>query len=237
MKTNKIIVIGDSFVTRIDVDNILPEDQSFWVDYLNKEFKEHELIQDGMGGRDIQTTIDNWIRFLPNLTENDYVIICLTAFGRNRFPLDEKEYYKIKSSDDQISIINRLIGIPFFYDKPLEYWGKSLVRKQELVDHGFFFQRMVDSSKAYQYNMLEVMESIIKLSKCKTYIFSWDNVDIPNNFIEDKKILYGKLNFWETIGDIFTQTNGKAGVKNDHHWSHNMNRIFGEYVVNKLKSL
>ena len=48
MKTNKIIVIGDSFVTRIDVDNILPEDQSFWVDYLNKEFKEHELIQDGM---------------------------------------------------------------------------------------------------------------------------------------------------------------------------------------------
>ena len=234
---NKIVVIGDSFATRITVNRILTENQAFWVDSLVNEFNDYEVIQDAMGGRDIQTIIDNWIRFLPNLTENDYVVICLTAFGRHRFPLDEKEYYGIKSKDSQVSIVNRLISLPFFYDKPLEYWGKSLYKKQEIVDHGFFFQRMIDSSKAYQYNMLEVMESLIKLSKCKTYIFSWDNVDIPNNFIEDKKILLEKLNFWETIDDIFIQTNGKAGIKDDSHWSHNMNRIFGEYIVNKLKSL
>lgn len=237
MTNKKIIVIGDSFATRITVDKILPEYQSFWVDVIKDNFIDYEVIADGFGGRDMQTIIDNWTMVLSNLTEEDYLIIGLTAFGRSRFPLAEKEYFEIKSKDETVKYTNRFIGIPWFYNKPLELWETTLYDQQKLIDTELMYQHIIDSSLAAKRNIIDIMKSLLKLGKCKTYIFSWDTIDIPNNFIEDKKILIENLNFWETIDDIYNKTNGVCGKKDDHHWSHNMNKVFGEYIVNKLKTL
>ena len=81
---------------------------------------------------------------------------------------------------------------------------------------------------------IEVIESLIELTKCRTYVFSWDNMDIKSQKIEDKNVLKGNIGFWETHQDVFSSTDGRHGLKGDFHWSYKMNLHFGRYLLNKF---
>ena len=40
------------------------------------------------------------------------------------------------------------------------------------------------------------------------------------------------IGFWETLNDVYNQTNGEYGNKNDIHWSEKMDISFFEVIKN-----
>jgi hypothetical protein len=97
-------------------------------------------------------------------------------------------------------------------------------------------QEMINNTNASIRNSVEVIESLIKITKGKKYIFSWDNMDIKSNYIEDKDDINNKLNMWETYGDVYNETNGLKGFNGDFHWSDKMNYQFSKYIINLINN-
>jgi hypothetical protein len=228
----KIFIIGDSFCTkRIDEKQEL----IFWVDELKNELSQFKVICDGSPSRDAQTIIDNWIKIIPLINDNDFLMICLPHFGRTRLPLSEKNYRNFKDDNDLI-YINRLIGTASFnheYDN-LEVWENNL--KWHDFKKLLETQEMINGTNASIRNSIEVIESLIKITKGKKYIFSWDKMDIKSNYIEDKNDISNKLNMWETYGDVYNETNGLKGFNGDFHWSDKMNYQFSKYIINLINN-
>jgi hypothetical protein len=227
-----VFIIGDSFCTKRS-DKI--QDLIFWVDELKLNLLEFNIMCDGEPSRDSQTIIDNWVKIIPLIDNDDFLIICLPNFGRTRLPLSEKNYRNFKNNDELI-YLNRFVGTASFsneYDS-LEVWENNLEWHEfkKLLET----QEMINNTNASIRNSVEVIESLIKITKGKKYIFSWDNMDIKSNYIEDKDDINNKLNMWETYGDVYNETNGLKGFNGDFHWSDKMNYQFSKYIINLINN-
>jgi hypothetical protein len=230
---NKIMIIGDSFcVGRSTIRERPNEEKSFWPDVLNEKLADYNVIIDSHPSRDTQTIIENWIRCIKHLDENDFLIICLPYFRRTRLPLDKKHYLQTKINDD--TIYTRFIGTPSYNndDTYLEFWGNE--SSWDYYQNKLSFQEIINSSISNQKTTIEVVESLVEVTKCKVYVFSWDYMDIKSKLIEDRKILESNIGFWETHKDVFLMTDGQFGVENDFHWSYKMNLYFANYLINKF---
>lgn len=236
MNTKKIVAIGDSFCTpfyQYEPEND-GDEKFFWVDYLTEKLPEYEVVCDGWPSRDVQTIIDNWIKCIPNLYEDDYLVICLPYYRRTRLPFHENHYTTFESKDFRIRHINRFVGTPSYHKEleRLEFWDQNYNRQYFLET--LSNQEIINSSKASQLNFLEIIDSLIKVTKCRTYVFSWDVMDYKSENVEDKIDITSKVNYWETNWDVYNKTNGVKGCKGDCHWSHPMNKKFGEYMYKKI---
>jgi hypothetical protein len=230
---NKIIIIGDSFCGKMDWVRPQPnESKSFWPEVLKDKLVDYEVIVDSYPSRDIQTIIENWIRLIKHLKENDFLIICLPYFRRTRLPLDENHYTQSKIDED--TLYTRFVGTPSYNNDytSLEFWGKDNTWKY--FENKLSHQEIINTSISNQKTTLEVIESLIELTKSKTYVFSWDYMDIKSSKIEDKDTLISNIGFWETHQDVYQLTNGQFGLEGDFHWSYRMNLYFGNYLINKL---
>lgn len=228
---SKLVIIGDSFVLPVYYSKNYNIDSDYWVNVLTQfdMFKDKELYVDGRGGRDVQTIIDNWIKVLPILNEDDFLIIAIPFFKRTRIPI--KKYNK---EFNKIGIINRFIGtsswtnneqIFDFMDCELTF--ENLIKKMET-------QELINSSEQSQENYVEIISSLKKITKSNICIFSWADINSNNDVIEDKKILEFKIGKFETLSDLWVKTNGEYGVKNDSHWSYDYNVKFAKYLNEKF---
>jgi hypothetical protein len=228
---SKLIVIGDSFVVPITYSTNYNINTDYWVNVLTQYemFKEKELYVDGRGGRDVQTIIDNWIKVLPILNEEDFLIIAIPFFKRTRIPVN-----KYDISLNKIGIVNRFIGtsswmkhesLSEFID--CELTVDNLIKKMET-------QELINSSEQSQENYVEIISSLKKITKSNIYLFSWTDINYNNNVIEDKKILESKIGKFETLNDLWVKTDGEYGVKYDSHWSYEYNRKFAKYLNDKF---
>jgi hypothetical protein len=226
MDMRKIFIVGDSFCTPSS------DRKDFWVDVLKNKLLGYQVELNGEPSRDMQTIIDYWIRIIKYIKEYDFLIVCLPYFKRTRLPLVNGEYRSSNINGD--IIYTRFVGTPSYHkdSQSLEIWGNDYGwdYHQEKLTH----QELVNVSIANQLTTLEVIESLIELTKGKVYIFSWDNMDIRPDFIEDKGIIENNIGEWETEEDVYLKTNGMDGKVSDFHWSNRMNVLFGEYVLNKL---
>jgi hypothetical protein len=93
---------------------------------------------------------------------------------------------------------------------------------------------MINGSVANELNFLELIESLSKLTKCNKYIFTWDEFGQMSNFIRNKDKVKEDVGLFESFNDVFLETNGQYG-KIDFHWSFKMNKIFGKFIVEKIK--
>ena len=73
-----VFIIGDSFCTKRS-DKI--QDLIFWVDELKLNLLEFNIMCDGEPSRDSQTIIDNWVKIIPLIDNDDFLIICYQANG------------------------------------------------------------------------------------------------------------------------------------------------------------
>ena len=147
---SKLVIIGDSFVLPVYYSKNYNIDSDYWVNVLTQfdMFKDKELYVDGRAGRDVQTIIDNWIKVLPILNEDDFLIIAIPFFKRTRIPVQR---YDVQLS--KIGIINRFIGtsswmtneqIPEFID--CELTVDNLIKKMET-------QELINASEQSQENI------------------------------------------------------------------------------------
>ena len=75
----KVVIIGDSFCRSYKKSKTRPNEKfCFWVDelkvHLNNEF---EIVLDAQPSRDAKTILENWIKILPQLNEDDFIVSTL----------------------------------------------------------------------------------------------------------------------------------------------------------------
>ena len=230
---NKLYVIGDSFCN--DFYWVTPPenvDKCFWVDDLKNRLPNYEVILSAQSSRDIQTIIEIWIRVINNLKENDMIIICLPYFRRTRLPLSEENYLYTNLGEKILE--TRFVGTPSYDNEKdkLEFWGSD--NNWRFYDEKLQYQEMINTTLAYQKTMVEVIESLYNLTKSNKYIFSWDNMDVKSNVIEDKSVITNKIGYWETNQDDYYKTDGQCGTLGDLHWSHKMQKSFSDYILKKI---
>ena len=234
---NKIVIIGDSFCRPyMKSKTRLNEKVCFWVDELKSNLNnEFEIILDAQPSRDAKTILENWIKILPQLSENDFVIICFPSLNRTRLPFHKNSYEYLKSSDEKINIINRFYGTASYDNsyQHLEYWGNEYNWKY--FEENLKYQEMINGSTANELNFIELIESVSKLTKCNKYIFTWDRFGQTSDYIRNKYDIKKDVGIFETFNDVFLETNGECGIP-DSHWSFKMNEIFGKFIYKLINN-
>jgi hypothetical protein len=234
---NKVMVIGDSFCMKYKESKTRPNEKyCFWGDYVKSKLNgSHEIIIDAQPSRDYKTILENWIKVIPYLKDNDFLVICFPSLNRTRLPFDKSNYDTVESSDKEIRILNRFYGTASYDNsyQHLEYWGNEYNWKH--FEENLKYQEMINGSIANELNFLELIESLSKLTKCAKYIFTWDEFGDNNDYISNKNKIKQDVGIFETFNDVFKETNGECGII-DFHWSFKMNEIFGKFIIEKIKS-
>lgn len=229
---NKIYVLGDSFCFGgYTVDGI----EHFWVKNLIDYFKDtHELINISFPSRDVQSILDNWLKLINVFTPDDILIICIPFFVRVRVPLVSKNW--MVSEIDSKEIVNRFVTHHSWYFNENEqiYINDELIDKKDLDVHVNFFERMYYNNPAVELNYNELITSLYDLTKCRKYLFSWDDMNTKIPHIEYKSDLDNLLG-WSTLHDLFIKTNGKDGKEGDFHWDSEFHEKMANYLIEKFK--
>jgi hypothetical protein len=234
MKVNKIYVLGDSFSANGSSPTSNPSGKDiFWVNILKKYYKDsYEILIYAEGSRDTQTIFDTWIKLLPKIQENDFLIIGFPYFSRYRFPRSEK-FYKVEND-----LTIRHIGQNGAYslkDGDIEIYDEFTERdfiEKKLIDNQF-----INSSKASSLNNKELIESLLEMTKCKTLLWSWTRFKEgfkPKDLL-DKTDLENIMGSWGTQSDMYKKTNGKYGIFQDLHWDEDTQNLFFNFVKNKIE--
>lgn len=229
---SKLYIIGDSFVRPCDYSKGFVPFYDDWCKLLQSYNPHLELLVDGSPSRDVQSVIDIWIKLLPYLKNTDYLIICVPPFLRTRLPIN-KSFWELSNFNS--AIINRFVGTSSYTsyrDNLLDNIDSSLDSIQKLD-----YQSQINASKSSVLNQLEIMESLINVSNSKTYVFSWDVVDYRFDWMLDKDMIEKGIGFpYETLNDVWRNTNGEKGMFGDGHWSGEYNRLFSVWmndIINK----
>lgn len=217
----KIIIIGDSFSV-----TLLDKNLKNWPNLLHKEFlSDYDIILDAESGRDPQTIIENYIKFLQYVGNDDVVILFLSSFMRARLPLHECDYTHIEK--EEFKITNRFI-CPSYYG----YTQKKLEIENldwKYLNEKLSIQSWINNTNSNILNQIEILESLNKIKKTNIFIFSWDYINVKNNIIKDRKLITDELGFWETLVDL--------GVEHDFHWSEKTHQSFANYLIKEIKKL
>jgi hypothetical protein len=212
------------------------------VEILKELTGNNNIIVDGSPNRDTQTIIDNWIKLLPYLNSDDVLILIFPYSKRTRLALNQSNWYNtmgIYGYPKDINIINRFIGTELYKNDTkhrfaLEFWGNQYT-KPELMKM-LHPQEIINSSKSYQLNYLEIWKSLSIFTKSKYFLFTWDTLEYKSDVIMDRTDMEREIGKWDTMDDVWENTNGKEGYKSDFHWSAEYAKLFSNYLYNKITS-
>jgi hypothetical protein len=247
---NALWVLGDSFCTECDIPS------TRWpklvVDYLEVKYNcgnnSLRYYNYAGGSMDTQTIIENWIKLLPYMKENDAIIICASDISRARYPLKESKFYQLPFPPNPFNA--PLIDVNFDYapvgfdptnsdtnwrvdNMDIPFTNKILFKDYIRVDN------ILLSSKAHDKNKIELIEALYKATPChKKFIYTWTKDDIlksENIYSKDwvsENLFDGK---WESLHEEFIRTNGESGVKDDGHLSGECERMMANYFIKEFE--
>jgi hypothetical protein len=222
---NRLFIIGDSFAAPSN-------DGSFYGKILQEDFPRMKVAWAGQSSRDLQSIIDDWIKLLPHLTENDYLIVAIPVFYRTRLPLAEKNWNNMDLNG--INFKNRFIGTPSYLDgTELEFFGSSFdgLHLEKLLSN----QRVINSTAASEINFFEIIESLRKITKAKNYAFSWEEFERSPKPFDDCVELKRKIGIWRTIRDDFFEFGSKFdNAENDRHWQKDTHLAFAKMIIEEF---
>ena len=223
MSINNCYIFGDSFTANPShpADN---ESQKtmFWVDMLKENYNVFSYAE---SSRDLQTILDTWIKVLPNMNQDNCIVVGLPYFSRWRMPRDESDY---KKENEQLV---RHVG----QHGPSEIKVETVIR--DGLEERLFENQIINSSKASSLNYKEVIESLVQLSKCKVILWSWTRFKegFKPKGLYDKTDLEKELGYWGTMQDVFDRTNGKYGVNGDLHWDEKTQKLFYQFIKKEIE--
>jgi len=218
----KIFIIGDSFASPSmkKVEDIFFVET--WSSLIKNNIRTYKTFINGQASIDTQTILDTWIKLLPNLTNDDIVIVCLPSFSRIRLPLIKEKWY-LSTQKTLVRFVGGNIN---------DCNNKAINYGEHITEEFIKINKILTSSDSYVENYIEIVDSLIKLTKSQSYVFTWDKLNV--DFIEDKLKITKNLGVWETLGMEYDNTNGLRGIQYDFHWSGNMNEKFYNYIKEKL---
>lgn len=222
---NRLFIIGDSFAAPSN-------DTSFYGKVLKADFPRMMVSWSGRPSRDIQSIIDDWIKLIPYLTENDYLIVAIPGFYRTRLPLAEKNWENIDLNG--VNFKNRFVGTPSYQDgTELEFFGDSFDRKY--FDNLTNNQRVINSTAVSEINFFEIILSLRKLTKAKNYAFSWEEFERSPRPFDDYTELKNKMGIWRTIRDDFFEFGSQnPNDEHDRHWQKDTHSAFAKMIAKEF---
>ena len=54
---------------------------------------------------------------------------------------------------------------------------------------------------------------------------------MDSSIVNTRDVITDELGIWETLHDVWNNTNGERGDKTDVHWSEDMNIKFAEHII------
>jgi hypothetical protein len=221
---SRLIIIGDSFAQPTNCP-------SFYGYTLQERFPEIDVKFDGNPSRDVQTILDHWIKVIPELRSEDYLIVVFPTMGRTRLPLAEKHHDSIVVGGTEL--VNRFRGTDSYYNEEIEFFGDSYDRK-------YFYnllipQMAINATKVAEDNFLEIVRSLIKLTKARKYIFCWREMDRSDIPFDDRKDVTRKIGKWITLHSEYVSSGGKKGVKDDLHWAEETQIAFSNFIEKEFE--
>jgi len=224
--SGRLLIIGDSFA-RPSYRN-----EDFYGTLLKKNLPNIEVKADGEPSRDVQTIIDHWIKAIPELDEDDYLIVVIPFFGRTRLPIDKKHWGFFKIGETNLT--NRFVGTPSYNSESveIEFYGKKFDKEyfMELLKP----QEIILSGDASEHNFLEIIESLEKITRSKKYIFTWDNKESPKRTFDSKIELSKKMGGWKTLHQEFIESGGTKGKEYDRHWAPATHILFSNFIIEEF---
>ena len=237
----KILFIGDSWVDNLKYnhpENCISESPiyRFWSE---KGFVPYFV---GDGSRDSQTIIDIWTKYIPYLSEEDFLVIFLPVFNRTRLPRSRHHHnlhgykYTLHNGENFQNFNNFFIGSKSYNQKDnfLEMWGNEY--NHEYFSNKLEIQELINGSDASILNHLEVIDSLSKMTPSKKFVHCWDYKKFDSSNIIYREEMTELLGMWETRGDVHERTNGEQETKGDGHWSDDMNMGFMNFLLKYFKN-
>ena len=233
MENRKIWIIGDSFTGSYP---------NSWIFKLCEQFNGGQYYVSSKGSRDTQTIIDIFLRKLSLITPNDFVILFLPTSERVRLPLlnptmDVEHSNKCVKSIDKEKYLDYFVGsnssrptnASTKLEPPLTELNKSLLDSQNYHLNLNLF-KIVNTSKASINNFSEIIKSVQSYVPFKLLCYSWTD-EYHSDCVVGKNEISSNLGFWESLHDLWKETNGEQGRKDDDHWSSKMHESFANYII------
>ena len=211
----KLWVIGCGFCT----PTVNHADSTAWPYMLFDKLKLMGMVNskmiDGQGSRDLQTIIDIFLKLLPDIKKEDYVILSLPP-PRWRIPLDNQTLFVGNTGFDEgmVKYLEEDVSRISYYLSPvLSKKGTEFNKIMKILGY----------SNAVKLNHIELLKSFKKYFPFRLEYFSWREYwDDCGSFIHTKKRITEKVGYWETKSE------------NDVHWSKNYHSSFTEYMIEEL---
>ena len=228
----KLWVIGCGFCT----PTVNHADSTAWphklFDKLKSMGKVNSIMVDGQGSRDLQTIIDIFLKLLPDIKKEDYVILSLPP-PRWRIPLDKKYRDEIPGYNPVGKIRNETLFVGntgFIEDmvkylekgvSPISYYLSPLLSKKGMEFNKIM--KILGYSNAVKLNYIELLKSFKKYFPFRLEYFSWREYwDDCGSFLHTKKRITEKVGYWE------------ASSKDDVHWTIDYHIQFTKYMIGEL---
>ena len=226
---------------KIDWDTVHPhgDNEIRYPEWIAWEYPNSEIILDAIGSRDVQTILDHWLFLIPKLKSDDRLIITIPFYGRQRIPTQNKEgILKRKWSDGEIRTRFVSHHHDWFFTEAknqLSDTQQSNMTRSEIHDKISWLESLNFHSEPLEEHYKEVIDTMVKLTPCQTIIWSWDDFKICSEHVLSKTKLTKILGQWKTHKDLYEETNGKCGVKNDFHWEGSTHKLFFNYCKKKFE--
>jgi hypothetical protein len=230
VKSNKILFIGDSWVTNLFLHELEGPESTMHQFWVKNRYEPYFL---GAPSRDTQTILDIWIKHINCLSENDILVIFLPLFGRTRLP--RKDYGSFPNGDFP-RFNHFFIGTKSYHPKDdfLEIWGNQY--EPEYFYKELETQELINGSNASILNYTEVIDSLYKLTPCKKIVHCWDYKKFDSDVIIYREEMTKLIGDWETRAHVYERTNGKQESQGDAHWSVDMNMKFMNFLLKYFKN-
>ena len=103
------------------------------------------------------------------------------------------------------------------------------IRNQKIPNFANIMQ-MINSSKVFANNWNLILKSIQSYVPFKLLYYSWEN-ELDSSIVNTRDVITDELGIWETLHDIWNNTNGEKGNRHDGHWSEDMNIKFAKDII------
>jgi hypothetical protein len=243
----KLWIIGDSF-TMVDTGRY---GENSWPQICVNHFKGDDYYVSSMGSRDIETVFDIFLEYLHKIKQDDFVILMLPTLTRFRLPLANPYVSVTLSNENHTSYnTNSMIGDRMYVSTTNTITSRNLDNEKRLewplseIDPNVFqpnenlnepptmgnIMEMINSSKAFTDNWNLILKSIQSYVPFKLLYYSWTD-ELDASIVNTKSVINDTLGVWETLRDVWNETNGERGDKTDSHWSTDMNITFAEHII------
>lgn len=240
---NKFWVFGDSFCDGRWTLYV----QSYIRSKYPNSLSTFELFNYAEGSSDLQTIIDNWIRIIPHMKEDDVIVVCLPDISRARFPKKMKCVKNIRNNNNS----NNAPPLNSYFMFAPAGWDPSNPLVPSINETDVMFNSNEDyrkyswntnillNTEAYDNSKIDIIEALYKITPCKKkFIYTWvkDNRLNSDNIHSKKWITENVLNGkWETLGDSWISSGGKIGKQHDFHLSDACEKMMCEFFIKEFE--